>query len=70
MEDILVTGIIRGSIIHVHRARTVIVDNDGAITASELGHDVQALLAFASDFSFFGFLFSWALLIILTLLLC
>ncbi|XP_075101419.1 uncharacterized protein LOC107787423 [Nicotiana tabacum] len=37
VEDILVTGIIRGSIIHVHRARTVIVDNDGAITASELG---------------------------------
>ncbi|TMW90916.1 hypothetical protein EJD97_015047 [Solanum chilense] len=37
VEDIIVTGIIRGSIIHVHRARTVIVDYDGAITASELG---------------------------------
>ncbi|CAN4127760.1 unnamed protein product [Withania somnifera] len=37
VEDVVVTGIIRGSIIHVHRARTVIVDYDGAIIASELG---------------------------------
>ncbi|KAK2999010.1 hypothetical protein RJ639_024507 [Escallonia herrerae] len=37
VEDILVNGIIKGSIIHVHRARTIIVDTDGMITASELG---------------------------------
>ncbi|XP_059656702.1 uncharacterized protein LOC132303459 [Cornus florida] len=37
VEDILVTGLIRGSIIHIHRARTVIVDSDGMITASEFG---------------------------------
>ncbi|KAM3263833.1 hypothetical protein P3L10_000827 [Capsicum annuum] len=37
VEDIVVTGIIKGSIIHVHRARTVIVDYGGTITASELG---------------------------------
>ncbi|KAL1830578.1 hypothetical protein ACET3Z_000229 [Daucus carota] len=37
VEDILVYGIIKGSIIHIHRAATVIVDNDGTITASELG---------------------------------
>ncbi|KAK4802153.1 hypothetical protein SAY86_000356 [Trapa natans] len=37
VEDILVTGVIEGSIIHIHRARTVIVDPDGMITASELG---------------------------------
>ncbi|KAL8552848.1 hypothetical protein ACS0TY_001507 [Phlomoides rotata] len=37
VEDILVNGVIKGSIIHIHRARTVIVDNDGMITASELG---------------------------------
>ncbi|OWM88309.1 hypothetical protein CDL15_Pgr003721 [Punica granatum] len=37
VEDILVTGLIKGSIIHIHRARTVIIDPDGMITASELG---------------------------------
>lgn len=30
-------GVMRGSIVHIHRARTVIVDSDGMITASELG---------------------------------
>lgn len=28
----------KGSIIHIHRARTVVVDTDGMITASELGN--------------------------------
>ncbi|KAL0395496.1 UNVERIFIED_CONTAM: hypothetical protein Slati_4515800 [Sesamum latifolium] len=37
VEDILVNGVIKGSIVHIHRARTVIVDTDGMITASELG---------------------------------
>ncbi|KAL2472142.1 hypothetical protein Adt_40278 [Abeliophyllum distichum] len=37
VEDILVNGVMRGSIVHIHRARTVIVDSDGMITASELG---------------------------------
>uniref|UniRef100_A0ACD5V1E2 Uncharacterized protein n=2 Tax=Avena sativa TaxID=4498 RepID=A0ACD5V1E2_AVESA len=37
VEDISVGGIVRGSIIHIHRARTVTVTNDGAISASELG---------------------------------
>ncbi|MBA0718588.1 hypothetical protein Golax_006329 [Gossypium laxum] len=37
VEDLLVNGIIKGSIIHIHRARTVTVDADGLITASELG---------------------------------
>ncbi|KAK6129455.1 hypothetical protein DH2020_036804 [Rehmannia glutinosa] len=36
VEDILVNGVIKGSIVHIHRARTVIVDTDGMITASEL----------------------------------
>lgn len=31
------SGVIKGSIIHIHRARTVIVDSVGMITASELG---------------------------------
>lgn len=31
-------GLIKGSIVHFHRARTVIVDTDGMITASELGN--------------------------------
>lgn len=37
VEDITVGGILRGSIIHIHRARTVTVTKDGAISASELG---------------------------------
>ncbi|KAA8522109.1 hypothetical protein F0562_012577 [Nyssa sinensis] len=37
VEDILVSGLLEGSIIHIHRARTVIVDTDGMITASEFG---------------------------------
>ena len=43
VEDLLVTGIMKGSIIHIHRARTVIVDTDGMITASELGNLLSAL---------------------------
>lgn len=30
-------GLIKGSIIHIHRARTVIVDTGGMISASEFG---------------------------------
>ncbi|KAL1354456.1 uncharacterized protein [Arachis hypogaea] len=37
VEDLLVNGIMKGSIVHIHRARTVIVGTDGVITASELG---------------------------------
>lgn len=37
VEDILVRGQVRGSILHIHRARTVTIDADGAISASELG---------------------------------
>lgn len=42
VEDLLVNGLIRGSIIHIHRARTVIIDTDGMITASELGKKVYS----------------------------
>lgn len=37
VEDLLVNGIMKGSIIHIHRARTVIIDAGGLISASELG---------------------------------
>ncbi|XP_021813378.1 uncharacterized protein LOC110756280 isoform X1 [Prunus avium] len=37
VEDLLVDGVVKGSVIHIHRARTIIVDTDGLITASELG---------------------------------
>ncbi|KAK9716251.1 hypothetical protein RND81_06G221200 [Saponaria officinalis] len=37
VEDILVGGLVRGSIIHFHRARTIVVAADGMLTASELG---------------------------------
>ena len=31
------SGIVKGSIIQIHRARTVVVTNDGLISASEFG---------------------------------
>ncbi|KAL5551245.1 hypothetical protein UlMin_001421 [Ulmus minor] len=37
VEDLLVSGLVKGSIIHIHRARTVIIDTDGLMTSSELG---------------------------------
>lgn len=37
VEDILVNGIVKGSIIHIHRARVVIVDTGGMLSASEFG---------------------------------
>ncbi|XP_010677213.2 uncharacterized protein LOC104892887 isoform X2 [Beta vulgaris subsp. vulgaris] len=37
VEDILVGGLVKGSIIHFHRARTIVVSADGMLTASELG---------------------------------
>jgi mannose/fructose/N-acetylgalactosamine-specific phosphotransferase system component IIB len=40
VEDLLVHGIVKGSVIHIHRARTIIIANDGLITASELGKEV------------------------------
>lgn len=38
VEDILVGGLVKGSIIHFHRARTIVVSADGMLTASELGN--------------------------------
>uniref|UniRef100_A0A0E0DAX6 Uncharacterized protein n=1 Tax=Oryza meridionalis TaxID=40149 RepID=A0A0E0DAX6_9ORYZ len=35
VEDITVSGIVRGSIIHIHRARTVTVTNNGTISCKE-----------------------------------
>ncbi|CAH2046122.1 unnamed protein product [Thlaspi arvense] len=37
VEDILVSGLVKGSIIQIHRARTVVVTDEGLITASEFG---------------------------------
>ncbi|CAN1248608.1 hypothetical protein LINPERPRIM_LOCUS6806 [Linum perenne] len=37
LQDLLVNGIVKGSIIHIHRARTIIIETGGSITASELG---------------------------------
>ncbi|KAF8379152.1 hypothetical protein HHK36_028581 [Tetracentron sinense] len=37
VEDLTVNGLVKGSILHIHRARTVIVDTGGVISASELG---------------------------------
>ncbi|XP_074269772.1 uncharacterized protein LOC141592825 [Silene latifolia] len=37
VEDILVGGLIKGTLIHIHRARTIVVTAAGMLTASELG---------------------------------
>ncbi|WCJ20729.1 hypothetical protein M5689_002944 [Euphorbia peplus] len=37
VEDLLVSGTVKGSIVHIHRARTIIVDTTALITASGLG---------------------------------
>ncbi|OAY65947.1 hypothetical protein ACMD2_10227 [Ananas comosus] len=37
VEDITVSGVVKGSIIHIHRARTVNIKKYGTISASELG---------------------------------
>ncbi|XP_010518683.1 PREDICTED: uncharacterized protein LOC104798344 isoform X2 [Tarenaya hassleriana] len=37
VEDILVSGLVKGSIIQIHRARTVVIANDGLISSSGLG---------------------------------
>lgn len=39
-------GLIKGSIIHIHRARTVIIDTGGVMTASELGKRVPRINVF------------------------
>ncbi|CAA6666999.1 unnamed protein product [Spirodela intermedia] len=37
VEDLTVSGTVRGSILHIHRARTVIIKSDGLISAAALG---------------------------------
>ncbi|KAL6008549.1 hypothetical protein ACLOJK_034062 [Asimina triloba] len=37
VEDLNVEGVVKGSIIHIHRGRTVTIEADGIISASELG---------------------------------
>lgn len=37
VEDIILEGIIRGSVVHFHWVRTVVVQSSGAISASGLG---------------------------------
>ncbi|KAK9102258.1 hypothetical protein Sjap_019512 [Stephania japonica] len=37
VEDIVVEGLIKGSVVHFHRARTILVHSSGIISASEMG---------------------------------
>lgn len=37
VEDIRVEGLIQGSVVHFHRARTVAVQSSGTISTSEMG---------------------------------
>lgn len=37
VEDIIVEGLIEGSVVHFHRARTVVVHSSGLISTSGLG---------------------------------
>ena len=34
------SGLLKGSVIHIHRARTVIIGTKGLVTASELGNGI------------------------------
>ncbi|MCI29320.1 hypothetical protein A2U01_0050529, partial [Trifolium medium] len=37
VEDILVEGLIKGSVVHFHRARTISIESSGKISASGMG---------------------------------
>lgn len=37
VEDLTVSGVVKGSIIHIHRSKTVTIVKGGVMTASELG---------------------------------
>lgn len=37
VEDITVEGLVKGSVIHFHRARTIVVSSSGTISASGMG---------------------------------
>lgn len=45
------SGVMKGSIIHIHRARSITVDGDGLISASELGNSVSFVSFICSAFS-------------------
>lgn len=46
VEDLIVSGVVKGSVVHIHRARTVTIDTDGMISASELGDSVFQFLLY------------------------
>lgn len=37
VEDILIEGLIKGSVVHFHRARTVTVPSTGTVSTAEMG---------------------------------
>ena len=51
VEDILIGGTVKGSIIHFHRARTIVVSADGMLTASELGNKDSIISILFTQFS-------------------
>lgn len=38
MEDITVEGLVKGSVVHFHRARTIVVQSSGRISATGMGN--------------------------------
>lgn len=57
VEDVIVEGIITGSVIHFHWVRDVVVHSSGAITASGLG--MPSGFYFYKDFDSIGDLNIW-----------
>lgn len=51
VEDISVEGHVKGSVVHFHRARTIVVQSSGTITASGMGIP----FSFFKVFMFFGY---------------
>lgn len=49
VEDLTVSGLVMGSIIDIHRARTVSIEEDGIISASELGYATFFYLIFGEE---------------------
>lgn len=37
VEDIIIEGLVKGSVVHFHRARTIAIQSSGAISASGMG---------------------------------
>lgn len=57
VEDILIEGLIKGSVVHFHMARTVTVPSTGRVSTSEMGMHTDSIIVITSFL--WQFLFSY-----------